>query len=338
MLRMILWWAKINKLKQHLQNLAVPFILRECVLLQSFRVCPECVCLQAHIVCPSEGETREAYRVYSVTRSMLWQFDGDNEHEILFHGIYDDLSVMKYFNLIQNMPQGAILQNNKMKLLQICRTEFYSCHLCESTSPRLLADCSSPGMVTISFRRFSPLPGDHWLADADDSDDESNKITVWSRWQFHSRKQRPCSVYFANNHICQVDLSSAPAPPTIYSPSGTLPPTTPSARGTWSCSWWWEPRWTTWRRRRRTWKQPRCWVWTSQGGSCSGGWSRRRPARRRCSSNSLVSARRRRRRGSLRRVVRGSVRVMVGSLQNLFPRAASTEDRASHLWYFWLCS
>jgi len=61
---------------------------------------------QAHIVCPSEGKTREAYRVYSVTRA-----------------------------------------------------EFYSCHLCEATSPRLLADCSAPGMVTISFRRFSPLPG-----------------------------------------------------------------------------------------------------------------------------------------------------------------------------------
>ena len=116
-LRVILWWAKIIKLKQHPQNLAVSFILRECVSLQSFRVCPECVCLQAHIVCPSEGETREAYRVYSVTRSMLWQFDGDNEHEILFHGIYDDLSMMKYFNLIQNMPRGAILQNNKLKLL-----------------------------------------------------------------------------------------------------------------------------------------------------------------------------------------------------------------------------
>jgi len=60
---------------------------------------------QAHIICPSEGEGREAYRVYTVSRA-----------------------------------------------------EFDSCHLC-SPAPRLLADCSSPGRVTISFRRFSPLPG-----------------------------------------------------------------------------------------------------------------------------------------------------------------------------------
>ena len=51
--------------------------------------------------------------------------------------------------------------NGHAKFLQIVifRAEFYSCHLCEATSPRLLADCSTPGMVTISFRRFSPLPG-----------------------------------------------------------------------------------------------------------------------------------------------------------------------------------
>jgi hypothetical protein len=45
------------------------------------------------------------------------------------------------------------------RVYSVSSSEFYSCRLCERSGRRLLADCSGPGMVTISFRRFSPLPG-----------------------------------------------------------------------------------------------------------------------------------------------------------------------------------